>query len=166
MQAIANNGKHAHQECEIATWNGFLTLAIGVALIAGAIWELVHAVALSRPGSVGGLVAAVLVFIGLMILGVVLLAGLYTVQPNEAAILQLFGSYRGTTRVSGLRGTNPFYTRRKISLRARNLNGERLKVNDKRGNPIEIAAVVVWQVDDTAKASFDVDNQELHEVAE
>jgi regulator of protease activity HflC (stomatin/prohibitin superfamily) len=60
----------------------------------------------------------------------------------------------------GLRGTNPFYSRRKISLRARNLNGERLKVNDKRGNPIEIAAVVVWRVDDTASASFDVDNYE------
>ena len=59
------------------------------------------------------------------------------------------------TRVAGLRGTNPFYTRRKISLRARNLNGERLKVNDKRGNPIEIAAVVVWRVDDTASATFD-----------
>jgi regulator of protease activity HflC (stomatin/prohibitin superfamily) len=88
------------------------------------------------------------------------LSGLYTLQPNEAALLQLFGSYRGTTRVAGLRGTNPFYTRRKVSLRARNLNGERLKVNDKRGNPIEIAAVVVWRVDDTAKASFDVDNYE------
>ena len=89
-----------------------------------------------------------------------MLAGLYTLQPNEAAILQLFGAYRGTTRVPGLRGTNPFYTRKKISLRARNLNGERLKVNDKRGNPIEIAAVVVWRVDDTAKANFDVDDYE------
>jgi len=79
-------------------------------------------------------------------------------QPNEAAILQLFGSYRGTTRVAGLRGTNPFYTRRKVSLRARNLNGERLKVNDKRGNPIEIAAVVVWQIEDTARALYEVDN--------
>ena len=81
-----------------------------------------------------------------------MLGGLYTLQPNEAAIMQLFGAYNGTTRVPGLRGTNPFYTRKKISLRARNLNGERLKVNDKRGNPIEIAAVVVWRVDDTAKA--------------
>jgi regulator of protease activity HflC (stomatin/prohibitin superfamily) len=88
------------------------------------------------------------------------LAGLYTLQPNEAAILQLFGAYRGTSRVPGLRATNPFYTRKKVSLRARNLNGERLKVNDKRGNPIEIAAVVVWHVDDTAKATFDVDDYE------
>jgi regulator of protease activity HflC (stomatin/prohibitin superfamily) len=75
--------------------------------------------------------------------------------------MQLFGAYRGTSRVPGLRATNPFYTRRKISLRARNLNGERLKVNDKRGNPIEIAAVVVWHVDDTAKAAFDVDDYEV-----
>ena len=96
----------------------------------------------------------------LLILGVLLLAGLYTLQPNEAAILQLFGAYRGTSRVPGLRATNPFYSRKKISLRARNLNGERLKVNDKRGNPIEIAAVVVWHVDDTAKAAFDVDDYE------
>ena len=88
------------------------------------------------------------------------LAGLYTLQPNEAAIIQLFGAYRGTSRVPGLRATNPFYTRKKMSLRARNLNGDRLKVNDKRGNPIEIAAVVVWHVDDSAKAAFDVDDYE------
>jgi regulator of protease activity HflC (stomatin/prohibitin superfamily) len=107
-----------------------------------------------------GLVAAVITFVALFVLGLLILAGLYTLQPNEAVILQLFGSYRGSSRVPGLRGTNPFYSRRKISLRARNLNGERLKVNDKRGNPIEIAAVVVWRVDDTARASFDVDNYE------
>ncbi len=92
--------------------------------------------------------------------GALLLAGLYTLQPNEGALFLLFGAYRGTTRVSGLRATNPFYTRRKISLRARNLNGERLKVNDRRGNPIEIAAVVVWHVDDSARATFDVDDYE------
>jgi regulator of protease activity HflC (stomatin/prohibitin superfamily) len=161
MQAMADtNQRGAHQERERATWNGFLSLAIGIALIATAIWELVHAITVGRPSSAVGLIGAIVLFIALMIAGVLFLAALFTVQPNEAAILQLFGSYRGTTRVAGLRGTNPFYTRRKISLRARNLNGERLKVNDKRGNPIEIAAVVVWRVDDTAKASFDVDNYE------
>jgi hypothetical protein len=161
MHAMANtHGKGAHEERERATWNGFLTLAIGIAIIALAIWELVHSLAFARPSSVGAIVAGVLLFIGLTLLGALFLAGLYTLQPNEAAIMQLFGSYRGTNRVTGLRGTNPFYTRRKISLRARNLNGERLKVNDKRGNPIEIAAVVVWRVADTAKASFDVDNYE------
>jgi len=161
MQAMANTqAKGAHEERERATWNGFITLAIGIALIALAIWELVHSITAGRPSSVAGLIGAILLFIALLVAGVICLAALFTVQPNEAAILQLFGSYRGTTRVAGLRGTNPFYTRRKISLRARNLNGERLKVNDKRGNPIEIAAVVVWRVDDTAKASFDVDNYE------
>ena len=122
----ANAGKSAHQERPIGSWNGFAVLAVGIALIAVAIWVLVHTVTSGRPSSVGGFVGAVLVFMALMTLGVLLLAGLYTVQPNEAAILQLFGSYRGTTRLTGLRGTNPFYTRRKISLRARNLNGERL----------------------------------------
>jgi regulator of protease activity HflC (stomatin/prohibitin superfamily) len=97
----------------------------------------------------------------LLIVAVLTLAGLYTLQPNEAAIIQLFGAYRGTSRAPGLRATNPFYTRRKISLRARNLNGDRLKVNDKRGNPVEIAAVVVWHVADTAKAAFDVDDYEM-----
>ena len=161
MPAAAENAvKRSHQEREIGTWNGFATLVIGIAIIAAAAWVLLHTVAFGRLSTVGGLVAGVLLFIGLMIVGALFLAGLYTVQPNEAAILQLFGSYRGTSRVTGLRGTNPFYSRRKISLRARNLNGERLKVNDKRGNPIEIAAVVVWRVDDTAKASFDVDNYE------
>jgi regulator of protease activity HflC (stomatin/prohibitin superfamily) len=160
QRAVQDPGRNAHVERPIATWNGFVSLGIGIALIAAGVWELVHTVAVGRPSSVGGLAGAALLFVALMVLGVLFLAGLYTVQPNEAAILQLFGSYRGTTRITGLRGTNPFYTRRKISLRARNLNGERLKVNDKRGNPIEIAAVVVWRVDDTAKASFDVDNYE------
>jgi len=161
MQTMANaHGKSAHEERERATWNGFLTLAVGVVLVALAIWVLVHYVVLGRPSSISALGGGLLLFVALVIAGALFLAGLYTVQPNEAAILQLFGNYRGTSRVSGLRGTNPFYTRRKISLRARNLNGERLKVNDKRGNPIEIAAVVVWRVEDTAKASFDVDNYE------
>jgi regulator of protease activity HflC (stomatin/prohibitin superfamily) len=161
MQRLAERGrKSTHAEREVTTWSGFLSLIVGVALCGSGIWELVHGIAVERVATGGGLLGTVLVFIALTILGVLLLAGLYTVQPNEAAILQLFGSYRGTTRVSGLRGTNPFYTRRKISLRARNLNGERLKVNDKHGNPVEIAAVVVWRVDDTAKASFDVDDYE------
>jgi regulator of protease activity HflC (stomatin/prohibitin superfamily) len=96
-----------------------------------------------------------------LLLGVLTLACLYSLQPNEAAILQLFGAYQGTSRTPGLRATIPFYTRRKISLRARNQNGDKLKVNDKRGNPIEIAAVVVWHVEDSAKAAFDVDDYEM-----
>src|ERR1700736_3610014 len=152
--------KSAHVERPIVTWNGFIALAIGLALVVLGLWQLFQGVAYGRSGSVTGLVTTIVIFVLLFVAGLLFLSGLYTLQPNEAAILQLFGSYRGTTRVAGLRGTNPFYTRRKVSLRARNLNGERLKVNDKRGNPIEIAAVVVWRVDDTAKASFDVDNYE------
>src|ERR1700682_1575835 len=152
--------KSTHEERPITTWNGFMVLAIGLALVVFGLWQLVQGVAYGRSGSVTGLVTTIVIFVLLFIAGLLFLSGLYTLQPNEAALLQLFGSYRGTTRVAGLRGTTPFYTRRKVSLRARNLNGERLKVNDKRGNPIEIAAVVVWRVDDTAKASFDVDNYE------
>ncbi len=115
---------------------------------------------------------------------IVLLAGLFSLQPNEARVLVLFGRYAGTVRENGLHWANPFYSnggvtlsggnaqalaaavrssgRNKISLRARTLNGDRIKVNDKRGNPIEIAAVVVWRVEDTAQAKFDVDNYETY----
>lgn len=146
----------SHTEQPIATMNGFVVLAVGLAIIIGG------GVLISRSISLNGLSWATLVIgVVLVLAGVLLLAGLYTLQPNEAAILQLFGAYRGTSRTPGLRATNPFYSRKKISLRARNLNGERLKVNDKRGNPVDIAAVVVWHVEDSAKAAFDVDDYEM-----
>jgi regulator of protease activity HflC (stomatin/prohibitin superfamily) len=102
----------------------------------------------------------VLVRVVFISLGVFSLVGLYMLQPREAAILTLFGEYRGTDRSEGLRWANPLYTKRKISLRARNLNTPTLKVNDKRGNPVEIGVVVVWRVQDTVKAVFDVDDFE------
>ena len=86
------------------------------------------------------------------------LIGLFTVGPNDAKVLQLFGDYRGTVREPGLRWVNPFYTKRRVSLRVRNFESERLKDNDLAGNPIEIAAVVVWRVVDTAEALFHVDD--------
>lgn len=92
--------------------------------------------------------------------GVFVAAGVFTLQPNTSAVLILFGSYKGTVRQSGFLWRNPLIKKEKVSLRARNLNGDKLKVNDKRGNPIEIAAVVVWRVEDTAQASFDVDDYE------
>ena len=144
-----------HAERPVTTFNGFLSLAVGIALAAFALWGLLGTLAGGTPS-----LAAIAVSLVLLLLAVFILAGLYTLQPNEAAIIQLFGAYRGTSRVPGLRGTNPFYTRRKISVRARNLTGDHLKVNDARGNPIEIAAVVVWHVEDTAKAAFDVDDYE------
>jgi regulator of protease activity HflC (stomatin/prohibitin superfamily) len=99
-----------------------------------------------------------LITIPLAIAGVIMLFGHFTLQPNEARVLTLFGTYVGTARESGFFWTNPFMTKPKLSLRTRNLESQRLKVNDKRGNPIEIAAVLVWHIADTAQASFDVDN--------
>jgi hypothetical protein len=86
--------------------------------------------------------------------------GYFTLQPNEARVLILFGAYRGTVRESGWTWTNPLNTKLRISLRVRNLQGERLKVNDKRGNPVEIATIVIWRVQDTAQAVFDVQQYE------
>ena len=89
-----------------------------------------------------------------------LFRGLFMVAPNEAQVLQLFGDYAGTAKAAGLRWANPFYTRKRVSLRVRNFEGSRLKVNDADGNPIEIAAVVVWRVVETAEATFEVDDYE------
>lgn len=94
----------------------------------------------------------------LSLVGFILLIGLTVINPNQAAVVTFFGNYEGTMKQTGLRWVNPLYRRRKISLRARNLNGQKLKVNDRMGNPIEIAAVVVWRVSDTAKALFEVDD--------
>ena len=88
----------------------------------------------------------------------ILFRGLFAVPPNEARVLQLFGNYVGTVRTPGLRYTNPLYSKRRISVRVRNFETERSKVNDTDGNPIEMAAVVVWKVADTAEASFEVDD--------
>jgi regulator of protease activity HflC (stomatin/prohibitin superfamily) len=99
---------------------------------------------------VGGIVTAVI--------GLLLLCGLYSLQPNEGMAILLFGDYRGTDRKTGLRWVLPWYSRKKVSLRVRNLTSDKLKVNDKRGSPIEIAANVVWRVEDSAQALFDVDD--------
>ncbi|TDI12955.1 MAG: SPFH domain-containing protein, partial [Acidobacteria bacterium] len=88
----------------------------------------------------------------LLLLVLIALPGYFTVNPNQGRVLQLFGRYRGTVRTTGLRWANPFYTKKRVSLRVRNFETGKLKVNDKRGNPIEFAAVVVWQVVDTAEA--------------
>jgi len=91
-----------------------------------------------------------------------LFTGTFMVNPNEARVLQLFGRYVGTAKTAGLRWVNPFITRKRISQRARSFESAHLKVNDKDGNPIEIGAVVVWNVIDTAEASFEVDNYETY----
>jgi regulator of protease activity HflC (stomatin/prohibitin superfamily) len=91
-----------------------------------------------------------------------LCAGLFTVEPNEAKVLQLFGTYKGTVRQQGLFFANPFFTKKRITLRARNFETTRLKVNDKHSNPVEIAAIVVWRVIDSAEALFEVENVEAY----
>lgn len=96
----------------------------------------------------------------LVLLGIFLCAGLYKVEPNQSAVLSLFGRYVGTVREDGLRWSNPFCAKRKVSLRVRNFESGKLKVNDLEGSPIEIAAVIVWQVADSAEAVYNVDDYE------
>jgi len=132
--------------------NGYLLFAIGFALVALGLYLIV--VPPVFP-------AKLLVGVIPLILGVLTFAGLYMLQPNEAALLLLFGQYVGTDRADGLRWANPFLRKKKISLRVHNLISDKLKVNDKRGNPIEIAAAIVWRVRDTAQASFDVEDYEV-----
>jgi regulator of protease activity HflC (stomatin/prohibitin superfamily) len=100
--------------------------------------------------------------VGAVLLFIFIAKGMYMLQPNQSALIMLFGSYRGTDYSTGLRWANPFFNKVKVSLRLRNFNSEKLKVNDKRGNPIEIAAAVVWKVSDTARAVLDIDHYEQY----
>jgi regulator of protease activity HflC (stomatin/prohibitin superfamily) len=175
-----------NQERVVRVWNGGATLALWIVLLLADGALLVFSVMQNE------LIWERFCGVFLLIALIVSAKGFFTLQPNEARVLVLFGSYKGTVRASGFHWGNPFYTngpssqfglatvsskklsgllgadnarglgRNKISLRARTLNGETLKVNDKRGNPVEIAAVVVWRVQDTAQAMFDVDDYEKY----
>ncbi len=125
--------------------------------ISGYVMLLVH---LALPAAIYLVLVQDLLWLAIL-LGVIwlfTLFGYFINNPNQSKVLLLFGAYKGTSRDVGLRWTNPFYTKKHISLRARNFNGSTLKVNDKLGNPIEIAAVLVWQVQDTARAMLEVDD--------
>ncbi len=138
--------------------NGFFGLLLAVALSVASCWQFVRFVVAAKEQVLlwGHLLAA-----GLLALAAALaFAGLFIVKPNEARVLVFFGRYVGTVRQDGFHMANPLTVRPSVSVRVRNFNTERLKVNDAHGNPIEIAAVVVWRVADTAKALFDVDNYE------
>ncbi len=130
-------------------------LVVGVASVAGIVLS-VRSLVLGGSVAVGvsGIVAGVLVLLATVFVGV----GLYTIQPNQARVLTLFGDYRGSDRTPGLRCANPLMMKEKVSLRVRDFTTEASKVNDANGNPIMIAAVVVWQVTDTARAVFGVDD--------
>lgn len=143
------------RERDARSSSGWLAIVVGLGLIASAIAIATRAVSpnVSHVQYVGGAVA-------MIVAGILVLAGCFVVGPNEARALTFFGNYTGTVRESGLRWANPFTIKRLISLRIRNFETAKIKVNDVEGNPIEIGAVVVWKVVDTAMALFDVEGFE------
>ena len=191
------NQVSANQERVVSATNGWILLPILLGLLLGNIALFFYSF-IEGIRTIGHPLIGLFVFSLLLLpVSIILITGFFTLQPNEARVLILFGAYRGTVRKSGLHWGNPFYSngsnqagalaqmaeahnqlaavkagttaalhrpgsRHKISLRARTLNGEKLKVNDKRGNPIEIGAVIVWRVADTAQATFDVDDYEKY----
>jgi len=137
-------------------YNGLPGIPMLVLLLlvnAGLIWWLASMIQARNALAIVGASAALLFAAGLLF-------GLFMVNPNQGQVLQLFGEYRGTAKVQGLRWANPFLTKKGVSLRVRNFESSHLKVNDSDGNPIEIAAVVVWKVVETAEAVFEVDDYE------
>ena len=136
------------------TMNGYLMAVAGLALtLAGPVVLVLMARQRETDWRIAGALA-------LIVAGVIVLVGLYMLQPNQSAVLTLFGQYVGTDRSNGLRWANPLYRKTKVSLRAHNFVSDRIKVNDARGNPIEIAAAIVWRVRDAAQALFDVEDYE------
>jgi len=149
------NAPGATEEVDFKSFSGYLALLVAVlALVA----VPVHIVMSARSGGQPN----PFVLIGLVLTFIVMIKGIYILQPNQSTLLMLFGSYRGTDYSTGLRWANPLYNKSKVSLRLRNFNSEKLKVNDKRGNPIEIAAAIVWKVSDTARAVLDIDHYEQY----
>ena len=134
--------------------NGFLMLFVVLALFVVAVWLFVRA---GLSGSVGGAVVAGILFV----VALVSLAGFMMLEPNEARVVTWFGKYAGTFSNAGYFWINPFYSKKKLSLRARNLDAEPIKVNDKVGNPVMIGLVLVWKLKDTYKALFEVDTQTM-----
>ena len=190
MHTVDGQSQNVSQEREVRVLSGWAMLPVDLVLLFGGLALLLYAL-IAGATQLGHpvwwmLITAVLALIA----GFIMMPGFFTLQPNEARVLVLFGEYRGTVRVSGFHWGNPFYanspshggakkawadakarsegktpppegpTRFRVSLRVRNMNSDRLKVNDRRGNPVEIAAVIVWRVSDTAQAMFDVDDYE------
>lgn len=147
------------QEIRVSAMSGWPMLLVVFVLFLGApIWVIAEVRDALVVRHVDPEAWKILAGVGAVVLGFILSPGFFTVPPNTARVLLLFGAYKGTVADTGFRFANPLLLKRKISLRAHNLNGEKLKVNDKVGNPIEIAAVVVWRVRNTAQAMFDVES--------
>jgi regulator of protease activity HflC (stomatin/prohibitin superfamily) len=181
---------NANKEVSVRVFNGWVLLPLLILFLLGSITLFIYSMVRGDQMYNHPIWTYFVIGILAMITAFICLGGLFTLQPNEARVLLLFGEYKGTVRESGFHWGNPFYSngpkqratrgsatpekpvevslgnkntgRQKISLRVRNLNSDKLKVNDKRGNPIEIAAVIVWRVHDTAQAMFDVDDYETY----
>jgi regulator of protease activity HflC (stomatin/prohibitin superfamily) len=151
-----NKGIVRSQERPANTSNGYLMLLIGLALLAWTIWSFLAFAGNTDDGrfALGWFVG----WIGGLLAFLFVVCGFFMIQPNMSAVITLFGAYRGTERAQGLRWVWPWMGRKKISVRQNNVHSERVKVNDLRGNPIEVACNVVWRVSDTAQAAFDVDD--------
>jgi hypothetical protein len=149
----------AMKERPVRSLSGIPFLLFLIVVSAAAVWLFVSGLGADPDRGVASLLE---ILLGVTLAAVVFfcLIGLYTVQPNQAAVLSLFGKYVGTDKGAGLRWNNPFYAKKKISLRVRNFESGRLKVNELDGSPIEIAAVIVWQVNDASEAVYNVDDYE------
>ena len=134
------------EEKIIVPTNGYLMLSVLIILLIGSVFTLI---VVHNPWAILGIIISILIAIGFIM-----------VEPNGSRVLLLFGEYIGTVKKNGFFWVNPFYTKKKISLRASNFDSERLKVNDKLGNPVMISTILVWRVENTYKAAFDVDNYE------
>jgi len=148
---VGPGGLHASRERSAVTSNGILMLLVVLVALGTVAWGV--SIAAGGDRKTGGLIVLAGGLVALFVL-----CGFYMLQPNQAAAITLFGSYKGTDRTTGLRWVLPWLIRKKISVRANNFISERIKVNDLRGNPIEIAAQIVWRVTDTAQALFDIDD--------
>ena len=136
-------------EKQLKPMSGYLALIMAIVSIIAAVACFISGASMSMPG-------LMLLAVLLLLLAVFLFKGIMVINPNDARVCTFFGKYVGSVKDNGLLWVNPFYSTRRITQRSQNLNGQQLKVNDKMGNPIEIAAVIVWQVKDTYRASFEV----------
>ncbi len=160
--SVSQGALNASNERPGSGFSGYIALLLMLLALVAAVWPLTSLISRgddARPADFIGLISAITVF-------TLLSAGFYMIQPNQGVSLTLFGSYRGTDRSEGLRWVWPWFGKAKVSLRSNNLISDKIKINDLRGNPIEIAAQVVWRVTDTAQALFDVDDYKAFVMAQ
>lgn len=151
------------QEKEVQPLSGWVFLMVVIAMLIGAVYLFISGIRIidgPEPDTPG--IWLVILSVFTLMLGIFLSIGFLVLQPNEAAVLLLFGKYKGSVKQNGFWWANPLLIKKKVSMRFRTLNGQKLKVNDHAGNPIEIAAVVVWQVSDTFAAILEVDDYALY----